>query len=494
MTGKRVYLETFGCQMNALDSELATARLLALGFAFVDRLDDADVVLLNTCSVRQHAEDKVNSRLGELGALKSRRPEMIVGVIGCMAERDGDGILQRAPHVDLLCGPAELNKLPALIAHAQASGQPAIALHERLNSLSTEIRRPAELEDLEALDRWRPISAVGPSRQAYVRITRGCNKWCSFCVVPMVRGPEVHRPPDAIVDEVRQLADGGVMEVTLLGQTVNHYKYVAGDGRTTTFAELLVRIHDAVPHLPRLRFVTSYPRDFGDDALAAMASCPRICRYLHLPVQSGSNEVLRRMNRGYTREQYAELLQRARGRLPDVTIAGDMIVGFPGETEDDFAASINLMHEARYKSCFVFKYSPRPGTAADRRHTDDVPNEVKRRRNNELLAVQKTISLEHNRRLIGQRVEVLCEGYSKAALRAQEGDLPADGWKQPDQLVGRTRSDEIVVFPGSANFAGRLVTVEIEAASFLTLFGRLIDADRPKIGAHRVTSLPIALT
>ncbi|MCK6455677.1 MAG: tRNA (N6-isopentenyl adenosine(37)-C2)-methylthiotransferase MiaB [Phycisphaerae bacterium] len=487
MTGRTVYLETMGCQMNVLDSELVMGELLRAGWRSGDDMLSADLVILNTCSVRQHAEDKVYSRLGQLKSKAAGHRERIVAVIGCMAERDGDGLLKKMPGVDILCGPGELHRLPALIRDVEATGRRAAALSGRLRARSTALQHRPPHDDLESLDSSRVDDARvdratgGLGRfQAYVRITRGCNKFCTFCVVPMTRGSEVHRPPERIVAEVRRLADAGVMEVTLLGQTVNHYRFVDDRGRETSFADLLRRVHDEVPQLPRLRFVTSFPRDFTDEALRVMAERPRICRYLHLPAQSGSNEVLRRMNRGYTVEQYLALLERARELMPDVALAGDMIVGFPGETERDFEASIELLRAARYKNCFIFKYSPRPGTRADERFADDIPDEVKRRRNNDLLAVQSAINLANHGELIEREVEILVEGFSKAALRAQESEQ--DRGDEVDrtastlgprggQLVGRTRGDQIVVFDGPSSLIGRLLSVRIVAATPYTLHG-----------------------
>ncbi|MEZ6235358.1 MAG: radical SAM protein [Phycisphaerales bacterium] len=364
---RSVYLETFGCQMNELDSELVAGQLASLGYRFTPDADRADVVLYNTCSVREHAEQKVWSRLGKLKFEKQRRPSMVVGVLGCMAERDGVDLIRRMPVVDILCGPGELDKLPSLLDNAvrtkESLGSDAATQRRSDEGSSSRglisagqvalqggsSRRSATLaaaeDTLELLDLSRAISPVdgfggaGAKRSAYVRITRGCNKHCTYCVVPHTRGAEIHRPPDHIVDECKRLADAGVIEVTLLGQTVNHYRFEHGaavslsgvtqpqKGRawaapkagaarrdpqagqhTTTFADLLARVHDEVPVIRRLRFVTSYPRDFGDDALQVMRDCPRICRYLHVPAQSGSDRMLRAMNRGYTIAQYEEFL------------------------------------------------------------------------------------------------------------------------------------------------------------------------------------------
>ncbi len=503
--GETVYLETMGCQMNALDSELALGALMSKGYQITADMTSASLVVLNTCSVRQHAEDKVFSRLGQLKGTRRRNEDQIIAVIGCMAERDGDGLLTRMPHVDILCGPSDLNRLPGLIDDVKATRKPAIALSGRLRDRTTPVRHFDGHDDLEAMDSGRVfgVSAhpetpkVFGRHQAYVRITRGCNKYCTFCVVPYTRGPEQHRPPDQIVDEVRRLADSGVVEVTLLGQTVNHYEFEgAGPDGRTTFAQLLKRVHDEVPQLPRLRFVTSFPRDFTDDALEVMAASPRICKYLHIPAQSGSNDVLKRMNRGYTVEQYMALIDRARALMPDLAIAGDMIVGFCGENEADFQKSLDLLRFARYKNCFIFKYSPRPGTMADDRLVDDIPEEEKRRRNNDMLAVQAQINVANHQALMGSVHEVLVEGPSKAEMKRQEseqdrgceiGDLAASGSTGAStaasgsgamQLVGRTGGDQIVVFTGTREMIGGFVGVQIVAATPYTLHGEIIGEAR----------------
>ena len=313
---RKLYLETFGCQMNVLDSELVLGQLVGQGYESTADRDAADVVIYNTCSVRERAEQKVWSRLGELKDAKETRPDLIVGVIGCMAERDGTDIFRKFPHVDLLCGPGELDKLPGMVHNAAVTTEERRHGEERQVALmGSTSRRSSTLgaaeDNLELLDLSRSISPGDETRQAYVRITRGCNKFCTYCVVPYTRGAEVHRPPGNIVEEVRRLADAGSLEVTLLGQTINHYAYAHGDGRVTSFADLLYEIHEAVPHLPRLRFVTSYPRDFTDEALQAMRDCDRICRYLHVPAQHGSDRVLKAMNRGYTVAEYTDFVDRA---------------------------------------------------------------------------------------------------------------------------------------------------------------------------------------
>jgi tRNA-2-methylthio-N6-dimethylallyladenosine synthase len=495
---RRVYLETFGCQMNVLDSELVLGQLRAQGYESVERREDADVILYNTCSVREHAEQKVWSRLGELRQRKAVEPELVIGVIGCMAERDGTNLFAKFPEVDVLCGPAELDKLPRLLHNAcvDRAQKSAGAPKRQVALMGRSARRSSTLaaagDDLEMLDLSRVISPSDRATQAYVRITRGCNKFCTYCVVPHTRGPEVHRPPQNVIDEVRRLADAGAVEVTLLGQTINHYAYEHGDGRTTTFADLLTLIHDAVPHLPRLRFVTSYPRDFTDDALRAMRDCSRICRYLHVPAQSGSDRILRLMNRGYSSGQYREFIARARDFMPDVSIASDFIVGFPTETDADFDQTLQLLRDCRFKNSFIFKYSPRPGTVAIDRHPDDVPDHVKRDRNNRLLAEQGRVCAELNGSMVGKIVEILVEGESKLVSRRVEsgnvelgagfGAFRVAASNGSTQLVGRTRGDQVVVLDGATNLVGKLLDVRITRASQLTLFGeplRPLETERP---------------
>ena len=516
-TGRSVYLETFGCQMNELDSELVRGHLTALGYGLTSDIEQADVVLYNTCSVREQAENKVLSRIGRMGIRKDKGHQAILGIIGCMAERDGGGMMRKYPQIDLMCGPGELDKLPMLIDNAMKSEAAKDA--DRVALQGSNSRRSATLnaaeDNLELLDLSRafdPDGAAAGGRSAYVRITRGCNKFCTYCVVPHTRGPEVHRPPDSIVDECKRLAEQGVIEVTLLGQTVNHYLYTHGtavtvDGRetaqigpgakaftqtqsgdsggrhVTTFADLLKRIHDEVPAIQRLRFVTSFPRDFGDDILQVMAESPRLCRYLHVPAQSGSNRMLKRMNRGYTVEQYLEFVDRCRAYLPEVSIAGDIIVGFPGEEETDFEQTKELLRRVRFKNNFIFKYSPRPGTTAIRRFEDDVPWEVKRRRNNELLQVQAEISEAVHAEWIGQTVDVFVEQVSgKAPKRSGNVEL---GWERPSmQMSGRTGGDLITVFnlPDGVEpheLIGRIVPVQVTGAGPLLLQGAFAGAASP---------------
>ena len=488
---RKLFLETFGCQMNVLDSELVLGQLRAQGYESVDDRDAADVVIFNTCSVREHAEQKVWSRLGELRQRKAAEPGMVIGVIGCMAERDGTNIFQRFPHVDVLCGPGELDKLPTLVHNAVITNadRSTTKKSREVALMGAAVRRSSTLaaaeDTLELLDLSRSVSPGDDVTQSYVRITRGCNKFCTYCVVPYTRGPEVHRPPQNIIDEVRKMTEAGSKEVTLLGQTINHYAYRHGDGRTTTFADLLYQIHEAVPELPRLRFVTSFPRDFTDAALQAMRDCERICRFLHVPAQHGNDRVLKLMNRGYSAQQYIDFVGRARDYMPDISIASDFIVGFPTETDEEFQQTVDLVKLCRFKNSFIFKYSPRPGTVAIDRFADDVPEDVKRRRNNALLAVQQQVTLEENRKLVGRTLEVMVEGESK--LVSRQAAYPASkvelGWEKrrvesmpmKTQLVGRTRGDQVVCFDGDLSLKGAVLDVEITDSRGMTLFASLAD-------------------
>ncbi len=462
--GKRFYIETVGCQMNELDSELVIAALLEAGYEYVPRRQDADIILFNTCSVRQHAEDKIYSALGRLKHLKEQKPGKIIGVLGCMAQKDQGLILKRAPHVDLVVGPGQVARLPELLQKLGESGSPIVEVSLDRRGVSQQRVRASFLP----LDRKeRPSVRVTPY-QAYVRVMYGCDKFCTYCVVPRVRGPEQSRSPSEILDEVRQLADQGCLEITLLGQTVNSYHWTEG-GKTWRLSDVLAEVHE-VEGIRRIKFVTNYPCDMTPDLLQAVRDLPKVCPYLHVPAQSGSNRILQRMKRGYTVEEYREMLAAIRETIPGAAITSDFIVGFCGETEEDFAATVKLVEDTRFKNSFIFKYSPRPGTKAAELWPDDVPEEVKRDRNNELLAIQNRIAEEENRRFVGQVVEVLVEGPSKASGKQRQSDGSL-------QLTGRTACDRIVVFPGSSDLVGQLVSVKIEAVSAVTLFGHVLAAE-----------------
>jgi tRNA-2-methylthio-N6-dimethylallyladenosine synthase len=462
---KKVYIETVGCQMNVLDSELVVGSLRRQGYELTDAVNDADVILFNTCSVRQHAEDKIYSALGRLRPHKRRYPSKVIGVLGCMAQKDQELILRRAPHVDIVCGTGQLSRLPELIAEVEKSGEKRMALSLARNESSRhEVER-----SFESYDPMRDPS-MRPSRfQAYVRVMIGCDKFCTYCIVPSVRGPEQSRPPEHIAAEVRQLAQEGCKEITLLGQTVNSYQYANGDGRRRRLSDLLALIHDT-PGIDRIKFITNFPKDMTDDLLDAVRELPKVCSYLHVPAQHGDNEQLRRMKRLYTVEFYRDMLARSREKVPGVAISSDFIVGFCGETEEQFERSCNLVAEAGFKNSFIFKYSPRPGTKADELFPDDVPEEVKKRRNNDLLAIQNKVSLADHRARIGQTVQVLVEGPSKNALKQDRTG--------PLQLTGRSMTDHIVVFDGNERLIGQTVDVSVDDASSFTLFGSVVTGEQ----------------
>ena len=446
--------------MNKLDTALVTAALGEGGFGVTDSVKEADVVLINTCSVRKHAEQRVLSHLGHLKHIKESRPDVVVGVIGCMAQRLGEKLLEHEA-VDIVCGPAQIPQIVGLVEETLQRKEKTLTVTEKIREKASDEQNQA-LDDFESVfDTDKEIPA-----QAYVRVMRGCDNFCTYCIVPYVRGPEVSRPPAAIIEQIKRLANEGVKLVTLLGQMVNAYKYIAGE-KIYSLADLLYLASD-VEGIEWIRFVTSYPTQKSyDKILKAMADLPKVCNYLHMPAQSGSDKILRVMNRHYTAAEYLQLLARARDMVPDIALSGDFMVGFPGETEADFQATVDLVEKARYKNCFVFKYSPRPGTAADKKLQDDVPQEVKKRRNIELLAVQEKISAELSKRFQGKRVTVLVEGLSK------KPHLNIVDKKSCPQLVGRTATDWIVVFNGPKTLAGEFVKVKITKASPLTLFGEM---------------------
>jgi tRNA-2-methylthio-N6-dimethylallyladenosine synthase len=475
---KRLYIATVGCQMNVLDSELVAASLLDAGYELVHSPWRADTILFNTCSVRQHAEDKIYSALGRLKHVKAERPQTIIGVLGCMAQKDREKIFRRAPHVDLVVGPGQLGQLPLLLERVAAGKGPQIEI-----SLDRKAGpRQAVESSFVRFDRSRNVVARAARHQAMVRIMLGCDKFCTYCIVPSVRGPEQCRAPDEIEAEVRELADQGCLEATLIGQTVNSYKSRAG-GRTLHLADLLERL-DAIDGVRRQRFVTNHPRHTTPELLQAVRDVPKVCPYLHIPAQSGSDRILQRMERGYTVEQYREMLARIRETIPHAAVTSDFIVGFCGETEEDFQETADLVRDGRFKNSFIFKYSPRPGTKAAELYADDVPDEVKRRRNNELLGLQDAISEEENRPFLGRTVEILVEGPSKTSKKhAAKGGMATSSWPcsshahegvgmAPVQLTGRTVCDRIVVFDGPPGLIGRIVPVEIVRTGAFTLFGK----------------------
>jgi tRNA-2-methylthio-N6-dimethylallyladenosine synthase len=462
---KRLWIETVGCQMNVLDSELVVAALRRQGWDMAPSAAEADAVFYNTCSVRQHAEDKVYSALGRIRLEKARRPGLVVGVLGCMAQKDQELVRKRAPWVDLVVGPGQLHQVPTLVAAVHAGGGPRIEVSlDRKGASRDAIARSFESYDPDRDPGMRPTPF-----QAFVRTQTGCDKFCAFCVVPHVRGPEQARSPDTILAEAGKLVAEGCREITLIGQTVNSYRWSDG-GRTHRLADLLARL-DAVDGLDRIRFVTNYPRDMTPDLIAAVRDLPKVCPYLHVPAQHGSDAVLARMKRGYTIGEYLEMLALVREELPHAAVTSDFIVGFCGETDAEFAATLELVWSAGFKNSFIFKYSPRPGTKAHERLPDDVPDAVKRERNRLLLEAQAEVSLAGNQRFLGTRQRVLVEGLS--AREEKQHAAPA-----PDavvQLSGRTTCDRIVVFDAPSRLVGRIIDVDVLAAGAWSLSGVVAD-------------------
>ena len=458
----KLFVETVGCQMNMLDSELVVASLRQQGYQLTENVKEADTVLFNTCSVREHAEHKIYSALGRLKYARRQRPNQVIGVMGCMAQKDQQEIFDRAPHVDLVVGTGQLAAIPGLIDNARA---------ERGQQLAVSLgRRDGSRHEVEtsftSYDPLRDPEMRPSPYQAFVRIVIGCDKFCTYCVVPMTRGPEQSRSPSDIASEVRVLAEQGVKEVTLLGQTVNSYKHTE-NGQLYNLADLLGLIHDT-EGIDRIKFVTNYPRDMGEELLHAVNDLPKVCRYLHVPLQHGCDEVLTRMKRGYTVQDYRDMMERINRIVPGCAVSSDFIVGFCGETEEQFQRSMDSIREFRFKNSFIFKYSERGGTKAKGLWPDDIPDEVKRRRNNEMLDLQNSVSEEDNAEFIGRETEVLVEGPSKAAVKSEEDGVLAK------QLVGRTDCDRIVVFDGNPRLAGSMANISVHDCTATTLLGSIV--------------------
>ena len=511
MLPTRFHIAVYGCQMNKLDGQLVADRLRALGLSQADDAGQADLLLFVTCSVRKHAEDRVYSNVGKLKHRRRREPHLMIGILGCMAEKDREAIFCRLPHVDFICGPNQLDCLEELIRQAaerraaadvnpspltgevppsgggegdgeftgglspfsdtaSKAGTVPLAPSADLNRAALSPGRagqPAGLVDdhLEPFEAARLTPVGDHPYHAYVRAMRGCDNFCSYCIVPYVRGPEASRPPQAVLDEVARLVASGVRHVTLLGQSIGSYARDGTDGRTWHLADL-VRSAARTPGLLRLDFVTMHPRTHSDDVLDLLAEGDPVAAHLHIPAQSGADRILTAMNRGYTSAEYRRKVAEARRRIPGVDVASDFIVGFPGETEADFAETLALVREMRFSQVFAFKYSVRPGTAASRLE-DDVPATVKEERLGRLLAVQRESALGANRELVGRTLPCLVTGPSaKPHLDALSG--AGDGRVQ---LASLTPGNRMVMFRGGLDLVGRLVSVRITRASALTLFG-----------------------
>lgn len=432
---KKLFIETYGCQMNVADSEVV-ASILSSEYQLTENESEADLILINTCSVRDNAEQRIRARLRELGSLKKKRAGLMVGLLGCMAERIKNQLLEEEPTLDFIAGPDAYRSLPALIEKA-AAGESAYNV-----ILSTT----------ETYDDITPVRYDTNGVSAFISIMRGCNNFCSYCVVPYTRGRERSRSPQTILAEARQLLDEGYKEVTLLGQNVNSYCFEE-NGKTTTFAQLMEMTAQLSPTL-RVRFATSHPKDISDELIKVIAQYPNVCKYIHLPVQAGSTSMLKRMKRVYTREQYLERIATIKRLVPDCAIATDIIAGFCGETEEEHQATLSLMREVGYSYAYMFKYSVRDNTFAARNYTDDVPETLKIKRLEEIIALQQELSLQHNQRDVGKTFEVLVEGTSK---------------RSADQLFGRTSQNKVVVFPKGNHQKGDYVNVTITSCTAATL-------------------------
>ena len=433
---KKLFIETYGCQMNFADSEVVAAVMKMADYELCESIDEADAVFINTCSIREHAEVKAMSRLEFFRQLKRKKKNLKVGVIGCMAERMQKELLEHSA-VDLVAGPDAYLDLPNLIAQAE-QGEKSINI------------------DLSLTETYKDVlpQRIGGNRiSGFVSIMRGCNNFCSYCIVPYTRGRERSRPYNSILNEVQDLYNRGYKEVTLLGQNVNSYNFEG-----MNFASLLENLAQAIPGI-RIRFTTSHPKDMSEETIIVISKYPNLCKHIHLPVQSGSSRILKLMNRKYTREWYLERIALIRKHMPDCGISTDMFTGFHSETEEDHKETLSLMREVGYDSAFMFKYSERKGTFASKNLPDDVPEEVKLRRLQEMIDLQMELSLESNKKDIGKEFEVLVEGYSK---------------RSREQLSGRTSQNKVVLFDNQGQKVGDLVRVKIKDASAITLFGDIL--------------------
>lgn len=437
---KNLFIETYGCQMNVADSEVVAAIMQTIGYEMTDNIDNADAILVNTCSIRDNAEQKIVSRLQHFNAMKKKRKGLIVGILGCMAERAKQDLLENQA-VDLVAGPDAYLDLPNLIAAAEA-GQKVINV---------------ELSTTETYKEIIPSRIGGNRISGFVSIMRGCNNFCSYCIVPYTRGRERSREVKSILNEIQDLYERNFKEITLLGQNVNSYAFEEEGGEIVNFAKLLKIIAERFPTM-RIRFSTSHPKDMSDETLETIAAYKNICNHIHLPVQSGSSKILKSMNRKYTREWYLERIAAIRRIIPDCGISTDMFCGFHGETEEDHQETLSLMREVVFDSAFMFKYSERPGTFASKNLPDNISEEVKIERLNEIIALQTELSAESNRKDIGKTFEVLVEGFSK---------------RSKEQLFGRTQQNKVVVFDRGDCKIGDLVNVKVTSVTAATLLGEL---------------------
>ena len=438
---RKLYMETYGCQMNVADSEVVASVMQTGGYVLTDRIEEADAIFVNTCSVRDNAEQRVIGRLQYFNSLRRNKKKLIIGVLGCMAERVKEELIDKYG-VDLVAGPDSYMDLPNLIG-AVETGEKAINV---------------ELSSQETYKDVIPLKISGVNVSGYVSIMRGCNNFCSYCIVPYTRGRERSRDMGSILKEVRDMHSRGYKDVTLLGQNVNSYRYETAEGGIVGFARLLECVADEMPQM-RVRFMTSHPKDMSDEMLYVMAARKNICKFIHLPAQSGSTRILRLMNRKYTREWYLDRIASIRRIMPECAISTDLFCGFHSETEEDYEQTVSLMHEAGFDSAYLFKYSERPGTYAAKHLPDDVPEAVKISRLQGMIDLQNRLSAESNRRDIGKTFEVLVEGFSK---------------RSRNRLFGHTEHNKVVIFDKGSHRVGDLVNVHIEDATSATLFGREI--------------------
>lgn len=439
--GKKFYIETYGCQMNVADSEVVAAILTAKGFEHTKDKNEADIILVNTCSVRENAEQRVRGRVQGFSEIRKRNPHLLVGIMGCMAERLGENLFEQEKNVNIVVGPDAYMDLPLLIEKA-AKGEKAINI---------------ELSETETYKDICPSRIDETTISGFVSIMRGCNNFCTYCIVPYTRGRERSRSPHSIVAEVIDLQSRGFKEVTLLGQNVNSYRY-KDETSDINFPALLETVARTVPQM-RIRFATSHPKDMSDATLETIARYPNICKAIHLPVQSGSNSVLKDMNRKYTREWYLDRIAAIRRIIPECGISTDVFVGFHNESEADFQQTLELMQQVGFDLAYMFKYSERPGTMASKRLPDNVDEETKGRRLQQLIDLQTGWSLESNRRDIGKTFEVLVEGISK---------------KSPDEMFGRSSQNKVIVFPCKTAKAGDLIQVKVKDCTSATLIGEAV--------------------
>ena len=441
MTERKLYIETYGCQMNVVDSEVVAAILQKQDYVLTEEIEEADLILVNTCSIRDNAEQRIRARLKEFGRVKKENKGVSVGLIGCMAERLKEQLLEEEPVIDLVVGPDAYRELPALLAQVE-TGQKGI---------DTLLSTTETYSDIE------PVRMDKNRVSSFVSIMRGCNNFCAYCVVPGTRGRERSRDPETIVEEAAELFRKGYREVTLLGQNVNSYRW--GDKETGLSFELLLERVAGIDPLLRVRFATSHPKDMSDELLKVMAKHPNLCRAIHLPVQSGSTSVLERMKRRYTREHYMDRVKAIRKYLPDASISTDIIAGFCGESEEEHQDTLSMMEWVGYDLSYMFKYSERAETFAARKMKDDVPENIKTRRLNEIIELQNRLSLAGKKKDIGLTYEVLAEGSSK---------------KSEAQLYGRTSQNKVVVFPRGSIKAGEYIQVRITHCTSATLIGEQV--------------------